>query len=63
MTNYTPTFKHEQYVVTGTDVYGKRFRKTYASLLYASYINVYRGSLWAECVATGKRKLIRQYYN
>lgn len=60
---YNPTFKNEIYVVTGTDRYGKRFRRSFENLFYASHINVYRGNLWAQCIDTGKRKLIRSTYN
>jgi hypothetical protein len=60
---YNPTFKNEIYVITGVDVYGKRFRRIFDNLFYASHINLYRGSLWAQCLDTGKRKLIRSTYN
>jgi hypothetical protein len=63
MAQYVPTFQNEIYVVTGVDRRGKRFRKMFDNLFFAAYINVYRGSLWAQCLDTGKRKLLRTTYN
>ncbi len=51
------------YVVTGVDVYGKRFKLVYTNYIHANCINLYRGSLWEEHRATGKRKLLKRVYN
>lgn len=49
------------YVVTGVKRDGKRFALTTSSWLYASSINLYRGSKWL--YRGGKRKLIIGVYN
>lgn len=53
----------EKYVVTGVDVYGKRFQRTFGKdgLHWALGVNLYRGSVWA--VYSGSRNLIKRAYN
>jgi len=51
----------DQYVVTGTDTRGKRFRLTCPSWRVADSVNLYRGSKWL--LRDGKRYLIVQVYN
>lgn len=48
------------YVVTGTDVNGKRFRISTGNWRYADGINVFRGSIWL--LRKGKRSLIRRVF-
>lgn len=57
------------YGVTGVDVYGKRFKRTYpitttklAAYRWASSINLWRGTLW-EYHADGTRSIIRKVWN
>lgn len=53
--------KNNLYVVTGVDVYGKRFRFRTENKIHAMGINLYRGSVWI--VTDGKRKLIKRVWN
>lgn len=48
--------------VTGVDVYGRRFKKSYSNVNWAWGINLYRGSVWI-VFPSGKRKKIRSVYN
>jgi hypothetical protein len=54
------SIKPDKYVVTGTDVYGKRFRRQFgkSDLHWALGINLYNGSLFAVC--ENKRRLLRR---
>ncbi len=58
---------YDGFIVTGVDVYGKRFRfnfnSSYPSALYAFNINLFSGSVWGVCVKTGKRKLLKRVCN
>lgn len=58
-----------RFVVTGVDVRGKRFVKSYScgengrtAHETAMMINLYKGSVWAE-LDSGKRKLLKRVYN
>lgn len=52
-----------KYIVTGKDVYGKRFRQVYGSesLHFALGINLYRGSVWG--LYENKRILLKRVCN
>lgn len=50
------------YVVTGTDVYGRRFRIVTDNRVHAFGINLYRGSVWL-VGDDGRRRLIRRVWN
>ena len=50
------------YIVTGVDVYGKRFRMGFASEQMAMGINLWNGSVWWES-ESGKRTLLKRVYN
>jgi hypothetical protein len=53
-----------QYVITGTDARGKRFKPIYAAnLAIARAYNIYRGTLWAVSDVTGKRTRVLRWYN
>ena len=56
-------FEREHYVVTGVDMRGRRFRRSFEGLHWALGINVWHGSVWAECMDTGKRRLLVRYFN
>jgi len=53
-----------KYHVTGVDVHGKRFKKVYGPVdwMWASNINLFRGSIWG-VRSNGTRKLLRRVYN
>ena len=52
-----------RFEVTGKLRNGSRFKKmTFSSLMAASMINLYSGSIWG-VTEDGKRKLIRRVYN
>ena len=51
------------YVITGTDVHGKRFKRVLSSKTQAMMYNVYRGTLWKEDKSTGKREKIYVWWN
>ena len=51
-----------KYVVTGTDVYGKRFSLPCTSWSHARGINGFQGSKWIE-YPDGSRTLISRHYN
>lgn len=53
---------YKQYVVTGVDRYGKRFRFTYNNAMWAFGINLWKGSVWG-VLDNGKRKLLKRAYN
>lgn len=53
--------KGDKYMVTGIDVYNKRFKLTYDSWYMAEGINLYRGSKWL--LRDNKRYLISRVYN
>lgn len=49
VTNGQASWFHDdntRYVVTGVDVYGRRFRKTYFNWQSAQGINLHRGTKW-----------------
>ncbi len=50
------------YVITGTDVRGRRFKLTTTSRVYALGINLFRGSVWFQG-CDGKRKLLKRTFN
>lgn len=50
------------FVITGIDVYGKRFRIHTSSAMHAFGINLWRGSVW-KILENGKRKLLKRVYN
>jgi len=54
------------YVVTGIDVYGKRFRLRYPPTtpgwMTADGINLYRGTVWLE-EANGRRHRLKSVWN
>ena len=58
---------YTSFVVTGVDVYGKRFRRTYNAdkpgFYTAMWINLYRGNVWGVRADNGKRKLLKTVYN
>ena len=52
-----------KFEVTGVLRNGRRFKKmTFSSLMAASMINLYSGSVWG-VTEDGKRKLLRRVYN
>jgi hypothetical protein len=51
----------DQYLVTGIDRRGRRFRIATSNWLHAQGINVWRGSKWL--VRAGRRHLIQRIYN
>jgi hypothetical protein len=51
----------DAYEVTGIDRWGKRFKMTSKSWLFAAGINVWQGSKWL--VRDGKRHLLVRVYN
>ena len=52
-----------KFEVTGKLRDGSRFKKmTFSSLMVASMINLYQGSIWG-VQENGKRKLLRRVYN
>ena len=63
MTQPKTPFARQHYVVTGVKPNGGRFRLRYERLYWAECFNLWRASVWAECLDTGKRKLIRRAYN
>lgn len=50
------------YVITGVNVYGKRFRISTDNAIHAQGINLFRGSVWWEN-ENGKRTLLKRVYN
>lgn len=53
-----------QYVITGTDARGKRFKPIHPlNLAIARAYNIYRGTLWAVSDATGKRTCVFRWHN
>ncbi len=52
----------EKFIVTGVDVYGKRFRLEYTKPQWAFGINLFSGSVWGVCKRTGKRKLLKRVH-
>lgn len=53
----------EKFIVTGVDVYGKRFRLEYTEPQWAFGINLFNGSVWGVCKRTGKRKLLKRVFS
>ncbi len=51
---------YSKYVVTGKDVYGKRFIRVYDNPYWAFGINLRSGSVWGVSVQTGKRVLLKR---
>ena len=51
-----------KFVITGVDVYGKRFKIVTESRTHMHGINLYRGTKWVE-EEDGKRKMIVRVYN
>lgn len=49
------------YIITGVDVYGKRFRIKTSNYIHAMGINLYNGSVWL--LKNGKRTLIKRVVN
>ncbi len=54
--------RFQKYIVTGVDVYGKRFRLEYKSFDMAFRINLYSGSVWGVCKCSGKRELLKRVW-
>jgi len=56
--------QYVKFVVTGTTVYGKRFRKQFdgSAHLYTFGINLWNGSVWG-VLPNGKRKLLKRASN
>jgi hypothetical protein len=59
--------KYSAFIVTGVDVYGKRFKYNFnssvPSAFYAFNINLHSGSVWGVCKDTEKRKLLKRVCN
>ena len=53
--------KEIKYIVTGVDMYGRRYKKESSNFLYINMINIYRGSIWKK--ENNKRTLIKRIYN
>ena len=55
------------FVVTGTTVYGRRFRKEYPATAPGFHtafgINLWQGSVWGVRKDTGRRTLLNRVYN
>ena len=56
------TTEFMKYMVTGIDMRGRRFKKTYSKYIHAACINLYRGSIWGVS-QDGKRTLLNRVYN
>jgi hypothetical protein len=58
---------YTSFVITGVDVYGKRFKRTYNAdvpgFRTATMINVFNGTLWGVRSDTGKRQRLISYSN
>ena len=50
------------YVITGTDVRGRRFKLSTTNRMHALGINLFRGSVWF-VNKNGKRQLLKRVYN
>jgi hypothetical protein len=53
---------NKNYIITGIDTRGKRFRIETSNRIYAEGINLYRGSKW-EILPNGKKKLLVRVFN
>lgn len=53
------------YVITGTLVSGKRFKRSFDKdgALWAMGINLWRGSVWGIRISDGKRQLLKRIWN
>jgi hypothetical protein len=51
----------DNYIVTGLDRNGKRFKRTCDNWIHADGINVYRGTKWL--LRAGKRIKLQEIYN
>lgn len=54
--------KNTRYIITGVKVDGQRFKTTIDNVVYASGINLFRGSVW-EVDKDNKRHLLKRVYN
>ena len=52
-----------EFIVTGTEVRGKRFRHRYTNAMYAFGINLWRGSVWGIRRDNGRRQLLKRVVN
>lgn len=57
-----PVAQIKQFIVTGKERSGKRFKIETSSYTYACMINLWNGSVWA-LLETGKRRLLKRVYN
>lgn len=51
---------NKKYVITGTLRNGQRFEPIHTET--PQHYNIWRGSLW-QVLSTGRRRLVRRYYN
>lgn len=57
------TADYSQYIVTGLDRDGKRFRLIYTQATTAFFINLWRGHVWGVRKVDGKREKLKSVYN